>query len=406
LVKQIIPNGKHLIEVSKNFNFKSLNAVRYHIGFHEKVIAEFQNGGVIPSSNQQGRPSVITESQLKLIQDYIENSYASRELLTFSMIQRFITEKMTISAPFESIRRILNERGIMQMIPAQPVEPGRFNISGKEIFDYFEKLKSEISGTPSNLVYNVDESGFQEWVDTKHLFACVPSSCKEKKITFPVPRNGKRATMLVGVSLSGDVVKPCLVFSRVTFDTEIFPLGYQNKAMFASQPSGYVNKEIFLEWHRQCFIPHVRVVRDEMNLACSAKLIMDGCRAHVTPEVSSLCSQNGIDPFLLPPHSSHLLQPLDNGIFSVQKTAYKNFQQGRSIPSTLTYQSRHVIRLIASLRRATDPIIIVHSFRSTGIVSQINRGPANITCVAAVAPYRAVEAMKIILRDIGKLARR
>ena len=211
------------------------------------------------------------------------------------MVMRFINEKLNIVIPIETIRRILHDRDIMQTIQAQPMEPGRFNLNGSEIHNYFEKLIATISGTPAELVFNVDESGFQEWVDTKHIFACVPPACKEKIIKFPLPRNGKRATMIVGVSLSGFCLKPCLVFTRLTFDTELYPLGYQDKALYTSQRSGFVVQNIFKEWVQQVFIPHIQTVRHQLKAPGTAKLIMDGCRAHISSEIQYLFNQSGID---------------------------------------------------------------------------------------------------------------
>jgi hypothetical protein len=48
-------------------------------------------------------------------------------------------------------------------------------------------------------------------------------------------------------------------------------------------------------------------------------LILDGYRSHLTPEFDRTCTKNDIIPVCMPPHSSHLLQPLDVGCFVVLK---------------------------------------------------------------------------------------
>ena len=53
-------------------------------------------------------------------------------------------------------------------------------------------------------------------------------------------------------------------------------------------------------------------------------LLVNGHSTHIDVEVSKLCSQNGILLYCLPPHSSHVLQPLDVGFFSSLK---KNWQK-------------------------------------------------------------------------------
>ena len=51
-------------------------------------------------------------------------------------------------------------------------------------------------------------------------------------------------------------------------------------------------------------------------------LIIDGHDSHVTLEFIEYCDAANIKPYCLPPHSTHLLQPLDVGLFSPLQKAY------------------------------------------------------------------------------------
>ena len=51
-------------------------------------------------------------------------------------------------------------------------------------------------------------------------------------------------------------------------------------------------------------------------------LVLDGHESHVNAEFDEYCKANNIVPLCLPPHSSHLTQPLDVGVFSPLKKAY------------------------------------------------------------------------------------
>jgi len=51
-------------------------------------------------------------------------------------------------------------------------------------------------------------------------------------------------------------------------------------------------------------------------------LILDGHGSHLTAEFDYTCTENNIIPICMPPHSSHLLQPLDVGCFAVLKQYY------------------------------------------------------------------------------------
>ena len=51
-------------------------------------------------------------------------------------------------------------------------------------------------------------------------------------------------------------------------------------------------------------------------------LILDGHSSHQTPEFEAFCKENAIICLCMPPHTSHLLQPLDVGVFGPLKRAY------------------------------------------------------------------------------------
>jgi DDE superfamily endonuclease len=59
-------------------------------------------------------------------------------------------------------------------------------------------------------------------------------------------------------------------------------------------------------------------------------LLLDGHASHITTKAIKFCIASKIIPLCLPPHTTHLLQPLDVGIFAPLATAYKAGVQERS----------------------------------------------------------------------------
>lgn len=51
-------------------------------------------------------------------------------------------------------------------------------------------------------------------------------------------------------------------------------------------------------------------------------LILDGNSSHLTAELDAFCKENLIICLCMPPYTSHLLQPLDVGVFGPLKRAY------------------------------------------------------------------------------------
>jgi len=78
-VKEVIPNGEPVKWVFKLFNFKSLNAVRYHVKCHEKAVETFKTVGAAPKSRKSGRPTLISEVHFRKMK---ENGVPKRVCMT------------------------------------------------------------------------------------------------------------------------------------------------------------------------------------------------------------------------------------------------------------------------------------------------------------------------------------
>jgi hypothetical protein len=72
----------------------------------------------------------------------------------------------------------------------------------------------------------------------------------------------------------------------------------------------------------------IETVRAELgNPRSPAILIFDGHKAHMSEAISAFTAEHVIAFFLLPPHSSHLLQPLDQGFFRHVNVQFGQFQR-------------------------------------------------------------------------------
>jgi hypothetical protein len=89
---------------------------------------------------------------------------------------------------------------------------------------------------------------------------------------------------------------------------------------FAVSDNGWTNDAIGLEWLQKTFIPSTT----SRKKGRYRLLVLDGYGSHLSAEFDAICSQNDIIPIYMPSHSSHLLQPLDIGYFTVLKKAYSD----------------------------------------------------------------------------------
>lgn len=93
-------------------------------------------------------------------------------------------------------------------------------------------------------------------------------------------------------------------------------------------------------------------------------LIFDGFESHLHLELVEFCLDNKIIPFCLPAHTSHVLQPLDVGVFSAMKTYYR--QEVSKLHIAVT--KNKFPNLFAAARKKAFTLNNIQSgFRATGI---------------------------------------
>lgn len=151
------------------------------------------------------------------------------------------------------------------------------------------------------------------------------------------PGNREWVTSIECTNASGWALPPCLIFKgkvfvRSWFEDPALPHDWQ----FELSLNRWMSDEIGLRWLQKLFIPSTTTrTKGKYQL-----LILDGHGSHLTPQFNRTCSQNDIIPICMPPHSSHLLQPLDIGCFAVLKRSY-----GRLVETKMRAGINHIDKL-------------------------------------------------------------
>jgi hypothetical protein len=109
---------------------------------------------------------------------------------------------------------------------------------------------------------------------------------------------------------------------RVTIDRELLLLGGCH-VRIVYQPSGFVTTELFEELCTTVLFPYSWEKRQQLRYDRFGLFILDGCNYHTSEGFLEACLFNGIIPVVLPGYSSDQLQPLDLGVFAVEKTEAK-----------------------------------------------------------------------------------
>ena len=154
----------------------------------------------------------------------------------------------------------------------------------------------------------MDETGCFIGVN-KATHVVVPKTCKIVYINDP--QNREWATLIDAISGVGESIPPFIILSGKVhlagwYRTKI-PSNYQ----LGVTTNGFSNNEIGFQW-----LQHF----DKCTFSGRPRLlIIDGHDSHITADFINYCYDHEIWPLCLPPHTTHLLQPLDVGCFQPLK---------------------------------------------------------------------------------------
>jgi hypothetical protein len=109
---------------------------------------------------------------------------------------------------------------------------------------------------------------------------------------------------------------PLLIFKAKYTNTAWIPASTPENWRFSTSNSGWTSDNHAYEWLTTLFEPETRRNDGKRRL-----LLLDGHGSHLTARFIAFCLNKNIDLVCLLPHTSHLLQPLDVGIFSPLKQA-------------------------------------------------------------------------------------
>ncbi|CAB3252682.1 unnamed protein product [Arctia plantaginis] len=183
----------------------------------------------------------------------------------------------------------------------------------EKVTEFFNTLKTVVDinnlrGRPE-CVYNVDETGMPLSNRPPNIIA--QKGAKDVVSMTSVER-GENVTVLACMNAAGQYIPPFVLFKGVR-KREDFLLGMPPGTEVVMTEKGWVTEEAFKLW-----LQHFNRYRTPGKVV----LILDGHASHTSYSVVDLCDSFEIELVLLPPHTSHGLQPLDVSFFKPLKTYY------------------------------------------------------------------------------------
>jgi len=184
---------------------------------------------------------------------------------------------------------------------------------------WFQKLElPAIKAIKPDNRWNMDEAGIMEGQGENGL---VVGSVDRRLIQKKQPGSKAWTSFIECISVPGKALRPLVMFKGKSVQQQWFPtrLSTYEGWEFTATDNGWTSDATALEWLQKVFLPQTA----PQDPSEARLLILDGHGSHETMEFMWECYSSNIYLLFLPPHTSHILQPLNLSIFAPLKRAYR-----------------------------------------------------------------------------------
>lgn len=183
--------------------------------------------------------------------------------------------------------------------------------AAKSFPDYLAKVIQQGGYTPDQ-IFNADETGlFWKKMSKKTYIA------KSERSASGFKAAKDRLTFLLCSNASGDkMLKPLLI------NKSLMPRALRGKNIkqlpvhFMANKKAWMTTDLFTKWFNDCFVPEVQKYIEEKGLEFKILLLVDNAPSH------PVVDHPNIQLLFLPPNTTSLIQPLDQGIIATFKMYY------------------------------------------------------------------------------------
>ncbi|XP_045201837.2 uncharacterized protein LOC123555230 [Mercenaria mercenaria] len=138
----------------------------------------------------------------------------------------------------------------------------------------------------------------------------LPSPYQSKPLTV-TSQQSTTTTLTGGENAAGNFLPPYFIFKGKRYNSDIMT-GSTPGAQYKMSDSGWSNRNIFKQ-----YLEEIRLVGTISHIL----VIYDGHSSYYNEPLINWAKARNIILFVLPAHTSHLLQPLDVGIFGPFKAS-------------------------------------------------------------------------------------
>lgn len=330
--------------------------------------------GVAPREEKTANCRKLTDTEEDTLSAWILDMEKRGLPLQMSAIRHLV--QRLLSARIPSSSKPIGEKWVARYIKRRPELKAKFSqthdyerakCEGPNLIKgWFQRFNDAVEkyGILSEDIYNMDEAGFQIGIISTAKVVC--GSDIRRNIDTKAVQPGKEewATAVVAINATGWALPPQIILaaeSRQSRWHHDIPSNYT----ISISKDGWTNDELGFEWLQKVFEPATA----SRTVGRYRLLILDGHSGYATASFDKFCTERMIIPLYLPPHSSHLLQPLDVGCFGPTKNLYGQKVQELMQQGIQSITKEDFLYLYPTFHQHTlSASNIKRGFKATGLV--------------------------------------
>jgi hypothetical protein len=190
----------------------------------------------------------------------------------------------------------------------------------------------------------------------------VPRDCDTVWISDP--ENKELVTAIITINCKSQKVPPMIIFKGAYHLSKNFDNDLDGDILFARSESGFTTDRLGLK-----YIEHFDRFTKKSTIGLYRVIIFNGYSSHVTQDFIDYCWEYRIRLFLLLSHFTHLLQPLDVGVFQTLKHYFKSAIRQEMFTGAKKVNKSDFFRVFQGFYNKTITLDICSSaFRRTGLI--------------------------------------
>jgi hypothetical protein len=216
------------------------------------------------------------------------------------------------------INKFIRGHPRIKSVVGRPIEAARINGPHpdliREFYQSFQEVVRQYNIQPCN-TWNMDEHGIALGVCTNSI---VIGDASKRRSYVKSPEDREWVSIIETVSGTGGFIRPLVIFKGLAPQSTWFPVNTPDY-QYATSENGWTTNSHGLHWLQTIFEPETRP-----NTGIWRLLVLDGHGSHTAIDFLWFCKQQQIYLLFLPAHASHVLQPLDLGVFAPLKSRYRS----------------------------------------------------------------------------------